>query len=217
MAHNNFYSAFIDEEKINKEKELIKQMCAEMYEAGIVDKATYSKIWYDCWGTLLDMSKFKVTDPTITEEELSAVVKNVSEEFTVSFDSEANNYLCTNTTYTYSDDDDTYAYFDVASAIKKAFPNAIVDVLGAYDPENSSAGAGNSFNLLDPYICDIDGSGKADITDATAILTAYAENAAGLQKADADDKMDVNGDGEVNIEDATYVLTYYAEAAAGIR
>lgn len=73
------------------------------------------------------------------------------------------------------------------------------------------------FNMLDPYICDIDGSGTADVSDATQILASYADSAANILKASENDKMDVNGDGTVDIQDATYVLSYYAESSAGIR
>lgn len=73
------------------------------------------------------------------------------------------------------------------------------------------------FNMLDPYICDIDGDGKADLTDATNILSAYSEKAAGILKAAETDTNDVNSDGTVDIQDASYILSYYAESGAGLR
>ena len=73
------------------------------------------------------------------------------------------------------------------------------------------------FNMLDPYICDIDDSGTANISDATQILASYADSAANILKASENDKMDVNGDGTVDIKDAAYVLSYYSESSAGLR
>ncbi|MGN0631122.1 MAG: dockerin type I domain-containing protein, partial [Ruminococcus sp.] len=73
------------------------------------------------------------------------------------------------------------------------------------------------FNMLDPYICDIDGNGKVDISDASQILASYSQTATGILKAAETDSMDVNDDGTADAQDASYILSCYAETAAGIR
>ena len=65
--------------------------------------------------------------------------------------------------------------------------------------------------------CDTDANGTVEITDATAIHASYANTAAGIAAASAENPMDVNGDGAVGSDDATFVLTVYAELAAGMR
>ena len=66
---------------------------------------------------------------------------------------------------------------------------------------------------------DIDGNGTVDISDATAVLSMYAESAAGISPAiytsAASDPADVNGDGIVSLDDATAILLYYAQTASG--
>ena len=73
------------------------------------------------------------------------------------------------------------------------------------------------YTSSEEVICDIDGNGTVEITDATAILESYANTAAGIAPASEENPMDVNGDGIVGIDDATFVLTVYAELAAGLR
>ena len=69
---------------------------------------------------------------------------------------------------------------------------------------------------------DIDGDNELTVSDATAVLQMYAENAAGVKlvKAAADenvtDKADVNMDGKVDTKDATLILKAYAMNAAGL-
>lgn len=65
---------------------------------------------------------------------------------------------------------------------------------------------------------DVNGDDQVTVSDATAILQTYAENAAGtgLYKAAAYDKMDVNLDGVIDIEDATLILKAYAMDAASL-
>ncbi|MGN0631255.1 MAG: dockerin type I domain-containing protein, partial [Ruminococcus sp.] len=70
------------------------------------------------------------------------------------------------------------------------------------------------FNMLDPYICDIDGNGKVDISDASQILANYSKKASGILKAAETDPMDVNSDGAADAQDASYILSCYAETAA---
>ncbi len=67
---------------------------------------------------------------------------------------------------------------------------------------------------------DIDGNGTVDISDATAVLSIYAESAAGISPAiytsAASNPADVNGDGVVSLDDATAILLYYAQTASGL-
>ncbi|MBQ8725453.1 MAG: hypothetical protein IJY74_07290, partial [Oscillospiraceae bacterium] len=72
----------------------------------------------------------------------------------------------------------------------------------------------------EPVTGDIDGNGTVDISDATAVLSMYAESAAGISPAiytsAASNPADVNGDGAVNLDDAAAILTYYAQNASGL-
>ncbi|MDE6019651.1 MAG: hypothetical protein K2H01_01460 [Ruminococcus sp.] len=200
----------ISPETVEQKYDSIKSMIGKMYMDGVITYALYNpvRVQYD----LYDIPNALYCTFDGTESELSDIIKKYSDNAVIK--------EVTNHENMYN-----VEFFDVQSLSQL---DDISDKLKAYENIQSSNGSIDmsmaehyvsypAVNLLDPYICDIDGSGKADITDATVILTAYAESAAGLQKAAADNKMDVNGDGEVNIEDATYVLTYYAEAAAGIR
>ncbi len=67
---------------------------------------------------------------------------------------------------------------------------------------------------------DVDGNGIVDISDATAAMTMYARNAAGLSvdeyTEDQKQAADVDKDGDIDISDATAILTYYAQNAAGL-
>ncbi len=67
---------------------------------------------------------------------------------------------------------------------------------------------------------DIDGNGTVDISDATAVLSLYAEGAAGITPAiytsTEINPADVNGDGVVSVDDATAILLYYAQTASGL-
>lgn len=72
----------------------------------------------------------------------------------------------------------------------------------------------------EPVTGDIDGNGTVDISDATAVLSMYAESAAGITPAiyigAASNPADVNGDGVVSLDDATAILLYYAQTASGL-
>lgn len=66
---------------------------------------------------------------------------------------------------------------------------------------------------------DVDGDADITISDATAMLSYYAENAAGLQAEINDiqeNAADMDKDGEITLNDATTALSLYAEHAAGI-
>ncbi|MDE6020045.1 MAG: hypothetical protein K2H01_03465 [Ruminococcus sp.] len=217
-------------ESVEDKYKQLSEICAQMYEDGVIEEAVLSPAIASYYSESLDpmidcgylYGRKEDFQPLV--DEIQALVDKYTEYGKVSLDEYGSinggkYYICINLMdrKQYITDFDTY---DKIAALRDEidelydFENVSI---GWVRPADSKSAASAAINLLDPYICDIDGSGKADITDATAILTAYAESAAGLQKAAADDKMDVNGDGEINIEDATYVLTYYAEVAAGIR
>lgn len=67
---------------------------------------------------------------------------------------------------------------------------------------------------------DIDGSASIDLSDASAVLSVYAQNAAGLTLDGYTDAQlaaaDVNGDGISDLGDASCILSYYAKNAAGL-
>ena len=83
---------------------------------------------------------------------------------------------------------------------------------------------GRKFAALDEMSAaetgDIDSNGTVDISDATAVLSMYAESAAGISSAiytsAASDPADINGDGSIDISDATAILIYYTQNAAGL-
>ncbi|MBQ8513973.1 MAG: hypothetical protein IJ496_01065 [Ruminococcus sp.] len=63
---------------------------------------------------------------------------------------------------------------------------------------------------------DLDGNGVVEISDATAVLTYYAQNAASLDPEINMDAADIDRNGIIEIKDATCILTYYAQYAAGL-
>ncbi len=66
---------------------------------------------------------------------------------------------------------------------------------------------------------DADEDGSVGLSDATAILTEYANVAAGLGSGMTETQItaaDVDADGSVALADATAVLSYYAANAAGL-
>ncbi|MDE6021279.1 MAG: hypothetical protein K2H01_09850 [Ruminococcus sp.] len=67
---------------------------------------------------------------------------------------------------------------------------------------------------------DVDGNGKIDIADATAVLTIYAKQAAGISVDEftksQKNAADINKDDKVDIADATEILSIYSKNAAGL-
>ncbi|MBO5383680.1 MAG: hypothetical protein J6A30_05205 [Ruminococcus sp.] len=68
---------------------------------------------------------------------------------------------------------------------------------------------------------DVDQDGTIGVSDATEVLTTYANHAAGtssgiqiLKSVAAD--YDIDGDGEISVSDATEILTKYARKASGL-
>lgn len=224
-------------ESVEDKYKQLSAICAQMYEDGVIEesilvpmKSSYytgrlnpSIYCSYLYGPNKEMFQDKV-------DELQALVDQYIEYGDVRIinygDKDSGKYFIKIDLYQhYKTDDGTYACktdfdtYDKLAALRD-------EIAERYDyenvgieceiPEIEAYAASPEINLLDPYICDIDASGKADISDASTILNAYAENAAGMRTA-VDDKMDVNGDGNVNVEDATYVLNYYSQAAAGLR
>ncbi|WP_024860490.1 BspA family leucine-rich repeat surface protein [Ruminococcus flavefaciens] len=82
--------------------------------------------------------------------------------------------------------------------------------LTAYDP---------SLTPLDGsgHLGDVNNDGRIDATDASDVLSKYAEYAVSRKTPSAYDlyKYDVNGDGKIDAVDATYILSYYAYKQTG--
>lgn len=66
------------------------------------------------------------------------------------------------------------------------------------------------------HYTDVDGDSEVTINDASAVLSAYANEAAGIQDPSETNSMDVNGNGEIELQDATIILQAYAKNAAGL-
>ena len=73
---------------------------------------------------------------------------------------------------------------------------------------------------------DVDRNGTVDVSDAVAVLTYYAKQAAGLEvifgETPEENEVifalaDVDQDGMITVQDAVYILTYYAQKASGIQ
>ena len=215
-------------ESVEDKYKQLSAICAKMYEDGVVEEAIlvpmkssyYTEELYPhilcsyLYGPNKEMFQDKV-------DELQALADQYTEHCEVHINNYGSKdsgkyYIIVNLEKDNETDFDTY---DKLAAIRDEiaerydYEEVIIDYMR---PTTAEYAASPEINLLDPYICDIDASGKADIADASTILSAYAENAAGMRTA-VDDKMDVNGDGNVNVEDATYVLNYYSQAAAGLR
>ena len=215
-------------ESVEDKYKQLSAICAQMYEDGVVEEAMlipmqsfyYTEELYPhifcsyLYGPNKDMFQDKV-------DELQALVDQYTEYGEVSINNYGDPkggkyYIIVDLDIDDKTDFDTYDKLAaLRDEISERYDYEEVRI-GYARPETEEYAASPEINLLDPYICDIDASGKADIADASTILSAYAENAAGMRTA-VDDKMDVNGDGNVNVEDATYVLNYYSQAAAGLR
>ncbi len=200
----------IKPETVENKYNSIKKMVDKMYNDGIIVHADYTPV--RALYKLYQIRNVLLCSFDGTEDELSDIIKKYSDNAVVK------SPISNGSIY-------PVEFFDIQSLSElenirselKASEN-ISNGFDVLDTDLSVKFSSYGFiNLLDPYICDIDNSGEADISDATQILQAYAENMAGVQRTAVNDKMDVNGDGEINIDDVTYVLTYYAESCAGLR
>ncbi|MGN0583892.1 MAG: hypothetical protein ACI4JD_00400 [Ruminococcus sp.] len=185
----------------------LKEAVDTLYKEGLIKTAYFAPMTaYINSGSLSNF--IGITDSEITESELRAVTDKYEKDCNIKFGeyqiSVQLSTLNTEEKLKLRDEiDDLYEGDNVVIGY--------VHTLLATYPEAFM------FNMLDPYICDIDDSGTADVSDAALILSGYADSAANIQKAAENDKMDVNADGAVNTQDASYVLAYYAEASAGMR
>lgn len=211
-------------ESVDSKYDKIKPIVAKMYEDGAIKEARFTPMISEYYTASIyptircsylygkDKSEF-----TPLVDELQIFANIYTENAMVNIYEYTPNVYYITLNFSNTDKTSFDELSEICEAIREKYSFDNVSV--GYDRPLESIEASTlvSVNLLDPYICDIDGDGNADITDATAILSSYAENAAGIQKAAESDPMDVNGDGTVDLQDATYVLTYYAEAAAGLR
>lgn len=212
----NGYITF-DRSLIPDRTETYKKMVDEMYATGLLISAKctpFETTYQD--GFFMGAKGLAVTYSYAEPEELYKLLNQFGTDIEITSTENDKKIV----TYHINGFKDIESTIEACGVIQEAYPIADVcfdeggcafleDVLKTYSAD--------TINLLDPYICDIDGDGNANVTDATHILTAYAESAAGIQTLSDDNSMDVNGDGTVDLQDATYVLTYYAEAAAGLR
>lgn len=208
----------------NKYKQL-SEICAQMYMDGFLEEATFMPIlsyYYseDLQPRIICQYLYGPNEEYFKDEvdDLQAFVDKYTDNGEVKLyeygGSGGKYYMCIILNDTDLDTYDELADLRDEIAESYDYENVIIDYSR---PEPIIYASSAEINLLDPYICDIDNSGEADISDATQILQAYAKSMAGIQNDTANDKMDVNGDGEINIDDVTYVLTYYAESCAGLR
>ncbi|MGN0632100.1 MAG: dockerin type I domain-containing protein [Ruminococcus sp.] len=196
---------------------LVQKFVDELYETGIVESAEYSRMamGMSC-GDFYDTSAFIAECPPLSADDFEKISQMTSNAEITATAFEEDNV----TEFRVDSIADSTEFINIITDIKTFCPESKIQM-----PEgkafavfaSSNADYANTINLLDPYICDINGDGKADTADAAQILTSYAENASGILKTAESDSMDVNGDGTVDTQDASYVLAYYAEAAAGIR
>lgn len=190
--------------------ELIKEMIDELYSADSLIKAEYKGSVADSVTGRYDGNTNITTDDSVSQEEIDNLLSCVCGKSVDSWHNEKTGTI----RYTY--EITLSRLSELKEAVTSEYPEVSVIPRLVFEANTSVVDSGN-INMLDPYVCDIDDSGNADISDASQILKNYSENAAGIQKASAGDKMDVNGDGAVNIDDASYVLRYYAESSANLR
>lgn len=212
---NGEYTYFADD--VESKYAIIKKMCRELYNAGVVADALYMR--YNAFPHDLSVGsgeKLYISNFTGEFSELQSFFSGYDESFVVE-EAEGTLYdYCVDIGVTTED-----LRWEISNALEAKFAGADAQTIIHEDYSGTSTIGTGSLNVLasvkDDIICDVNGDGNADIADATTILSSYAESAAGIQKLSDDNSMDVNGDGEVSIDDATYILTYYAESAAGLR
>ncbi len=98
--------------------------------------------------------------------------------------------------------------------MRNDYPDAEVDIAAEFEEKVYTYVDG--MDMYGLSVCDVDGNGVVEVSDAAVILSEYAQNAAGIAAAAEVKSRDVNGDGVVDIEDATYVLELYAKNVAGL-
>lgn len=185
----------------------LKEVVDTLYKEGLIKTAYYAPMTANINSGSLENS-ITISDSEITESELRAVTDKYEKDCSIKF----GEYHISVKLSTLN----TEEKLKLRDEIDDLYDGDNV-MVGYYHTELATSPEAFMFNMLDPYICDIDDSGTADVSDAALILSSYADSAANIQKAAENDKMDVNGDGAINTQDASYILAYYAEASAGMR
>ncbi len=192
-----------------------KEMCAELYDAGIISESSHEKYSMSRHDGYLDYSYgLKIKNISATNDELLETVIAIDDTLEIGSDE------YTGADFAIIGIDLPEKFMTVAEVIKTKYPESELysDSGFAEEVRYITSGSTNLLTVIQEEIsCDTDGNGTVQITDATAILESYANTAAGIAAASAENPMDVNGDGTVGIDDATFVLTVYAELAAGLR
>ena len=189
----------------------ILEMTTEMYRKGCISEASYRGMTsYGTGGYYKNIVNVKLNTDS-DDSELDAVTE-IANKFSTFTTIDYNNGY-------YSVGMKLEETADFLASVKEVYPETTyylpVICLGLLYTHTSEP-----IDLIaevEQNICDTDGNGTVEITDATAVLQSYANTAAGIAAASAENPMDVNGDGAVGIDDATFVLTVYAELAAGMR
>ncbi|MGN0632073.1 MAG: hypothetical protein ACI4JN_12175 [Ruminococcus sp.] len=194
-------------ESVPEVYDTLKEAVDVMYKKGLIKTAYYAPMTANINSGSLG-NYIGIVGSEITESELRAVTDKYIENCSITF-GEYQISVQLNSL-------NTEEKLKLRKEIDDLYEGDDVEVI-FYQTELAAFPETFMFNMLDPYICDIDDSGTADVSDATQILTSYADSASGILKASAENEMDVNGDGTVDTQDAAYVLSYYAESSAGIR
>lgn len=211
----DYADSFEDISKTKSKYQTIKEMTAELYQAGCISSASYCPVNYLYKpGQYYGNAVLEISGDSDETEKLTEIgsAYDSFEKITAGTYSEA------------SESTQYYVYIGItelnafAKDVNAAYGDSVVSMKAGGFIDKVKYHFFGSVNLLDPYICDIDESGTADIADAALLLAGYSESAAGIQKASAEGgKMDVNGDGAIDVSDAAYILDYYAQTSAGIR
>lgn len=204
-----------DPTAMENKQELISEMTAELYKAGCLLDAEYSDM------TALGMKGFHqslVMFVDLNGQTAGSEIERLDEISAKYYDKHKVTYGGTDTIDLYYVRVGFREADELAEEIKEVYPDARCHV-GVFlnSAETVASGTTDLIAEIEETNCDTDQSGTVEITDATAILASYANTAAGIAAASAENPMDVNGDGAVGIDDATFVLTVYAELAAGMR
>ena len=193
----------------------VKELTRKLYDTGHVRSANYVRYTVSGGQTIIDNTYMYIDGYTGNEEELQNFLTEYDDSYVLEIDENRDGSYKVDISATGED-----IRWKLGAAIEEKFPEADATT-NTYTEETGSQNNLGSVDLLtsirEEISCDTDQSGTVEITDATAILASYANTAAGVAAASAENPMDVNGDGAVGIDDATFVLTVYAELAAGMR
>ncbi len=197
---------------MKNKQELISEFTEKLYAAGCISEANYMGVTASTalgWHTNIMSLCLKETSGTEVDA-LNEIARAFDEDAETYYYESSDSYAIKNL--------DFYKTADVIAGIKAVYPEVYGNI-GMFQMGSDAvlSGETNLIEEIEETNCDTDQNGTVEITDATAILASYANTAAGIAAASAENPMDVNGDGAVGIDDATFVLTVYAELAAGMR